>query len=95
MAERSAYELLSRDEIDAIARCAVLGAYRPRPRHVFGLSFMAVVPGIVLMVCAMAFRLTRRRLLRRLRRAHGGTPFRWPDLLAEVRRRDRNAALRT
>jgi hypothetical protein len=95
MGERASYELLSRDEIEDIARCAVLGAYRPHPRYAFGLSFMAVVPGITLVVCAMAFRLARRRLLRRLQRSHGGARFNWPDLLAEVRRRDRNATLRT
>lgn len=95
MGEQESYELLGLDEIEDIARCAALGAYRPHPRYAFGLSFMAVAPGITLVVCAMAFRLARRRLLRRLQRSHGGTRFNWPDLLAEVRRRDRNAALRT
>ncbi|MFD7552399.1 hypothetical protein ACFV0R_17435 [Streptomyces sp. NPDC059578] len=95
MGERAPYELLSRDDIEDIARCAVLGAYRPHPGYTFGLSFMAVVPGITLVVCAMVFRLARRRLLRRLHRSHGGAQFNWPDLIAEVRRRDRNATLRT
>ncbi|MFG2720664.1 hypothetical protein ACGFW5_20530 [Streptomyces sp. NPDC048416] len=95
MGDRAHYALLSRDEIDDIARCAVIGGYGPHHRYFFGLSFMAVAPGITLMVCAVAFRLARRRLLRRLRRSHGGARFNWPDLLAEVRRRDRNAALRT
>lgn len=47
------------------------------------------------MVCGIAFRLTRRRLLHRLRRAHGGAAFDWPGLLAEVRHRDRNTSFRT
>ncbi|MET9928546.1 MULTISPECIES: hypothetical protein [unclassified Streptomyces] len=89
------YEFLSRDEIENVAHCAALGTYEPRTRHFFGLSFMAVAPAISLMVCGIAFRLTRRRLLRRLRRAHGGASFDWPGLLAEVRRRDRNTSFRT
>ncbi|MCX5339294.1 hypothetical protein OG315_04570 [Streptomyces atratus] len=56
---------------------------------------MAVAPGISLVVCRIAFRLARRRLLRRLQRSHGGVRFEWPDLLAEVRRRDRNTSFRT
>ncbi|MDQ0687714.1 MULTISPECIES: hypothetical protein [Streptomyces] len=95
MGERASYEFLSRDDIDDIARCAAFGAYIPHPRHAFGFSFTAVVPGITILVCAMAFRLARRRLLRRLQRSYGGAPFSWQDLLAEVRRRDRNATFRT
>lgn len=95
MGEGASCECLSRDEIEGISRCAVLGAYRPYPRYVFGLSFMAVVPGITLLVYAIAFRLARRRLLRRLERSHGGARFSWPDLIAEMRRRDRNITFRT
>jgi hypothetical protein len=90
------YDSLSSQEMTDIARCAArdphYSAISPRWRRMGSASqvlYFLVFPSVVtLAVRNVVLNMERWYLVRRLRRAHGGAGFTWPELVSELRRRD-------